>query len=170
MSIAVEVPQRRTASRATSCAVSEAKSFAMPASRSQRSARSFMPAAQYVSRRAASTRAAMSSRRAAPARHAAASSYAGRALLDDEARHAAVARLGEGIGDGQQRERVALATVGHEHLRAGDHVGLAALDRPGANGLHVRARVRLGEAQTAARLAGGEARQQPAALGLGAGM
>src|SRR5204862_56723 len=88
----------------------------------------------------------------------------------DEARHAAVARLGEGIGDGQQRERVALATVGHEHLRAGDHVGLAALDRPRANGLHVRARVRLGEAQTAARLAAGEARQQPAALGLGAVM
>src|SRR5206468_17245 len=95
---------------------------------------------------------------------------AGRALLDDEARHAAVARLGEGIGDGQQRERVALATVGHEHFRAGDHVGLAARDRPRANGLHVRARVRLGEAQPTARLAAGEARQQPAALGLGAVM
>jgi hypothetical protein len=76
MASAVEVPQSRTASSATSCAVSEAKSFAMPASRSQRSARSFMPAAQYVRSRAASTRAAMSSSRGWPSRRAVVSSSA----------------------------------------------------------------------------------------------
>jgi hypothetical protein len=40
------------------------------------------------------------------------------ALLDDEARHAAVPRLRARVGDGQQREGVALAAVGDEHLAA----------------------------------------------------
>src|SRR5438309_1772943 len=92
----------------------------------------------------------------------------GRALLDDEARHAAVPRLRAGIGDGEQREGVALAPVGHEHLRAGDEVLVAATHRPRPDRLHVGARVGLGEAERAARLAGGEARQEVAPLLLGA--
>ena len=47
------------------------------------------------------------------------------ALLDDEAGHAAVARLRARVGDRQQRERVALAPVGDEHLAAVEHVVVA---------------------------------------------
>ena len=93
---------------------------------------------------------------------------AGVGFFQDEARHPAVARLRARVGDGQQRERVALAAVGDEHLAAIDDIVIAVAPRGGADGLHVGARVRFGQRQPAARLAGGEARQEAAALGVGA--
>ena len=89
-------------------------------------------------------------------------------LLHDEAGHAAVARRGGRIGEGEQRERVALAAVGDEHLRAGDQVAVAVAAGHGADGLYVGARVGLGEAEPAPGEAGGEARQEPRALLVGA--
>ncbi len=88
----------------------------------------------------------------------------GLALLHDEAGHAAVPRRGGGIGQREERERIALAAIGDEHLRAGDEVAVAVPPRHRAQGLDVGARVRLGEAEAAARLAAGEARQEPRAL------
>ena len=79
-----------------------------------------------------------------------------------------MARLRRGVGDRQQREGVALAAVGHEHLAAGDQIVVAVPPRDGADGLDVGAGVRLGEAEPAARLPAGEARQEAAPLLLGA--
>jgi len=90
------------------------------------------------------------------------------ALLDDEAGHAAVpGRLG-GIGQSEQREGIALAAVGHEHLGAGQQVAVALAAGHRADRLHVRAGVGLGEAQAAAGLPAREAREQAEPLLLGA--
>ena len=59
------------------------------------------------------------------------------------------ARLGGGVGEGEEREGVALAAVGDEHLRAGDEVAVAVAARHRADGLDVGAGVRLGEAEAA---------------------
>ena len=91
-----------------------------------------------------------------------------RALLDDEAGHPAVARSRRRIGEREQGERVALAAVGDEHLRPGQHEVVAPAARDGADGLDVGARLGLGEAEAAAGLAAGEARQEAVALRLGA--
>ena len=95
-------------------------------------------------------------------------SEAGVTLLDDEARHAAMARLGRRVGQREEGERVALAAVGHEHLRPRNHVLASGPARHGPDGLHIRARVRLGEAQAAPRLAAREAGEEAPALLLGA--
>ena len=68
---------------------------------------------------------------------------AGVAFLDDEAGHPAVARLGLRIRQREERERVALAAVGHEHLRPRDDVVASRAARHGADRLHVRPGVRL---------------------------
>ena len=88
----------------------------------------------------------------------------GRALLHDEARHAAVARRSAAVSvQGEQREGVALAAVGDEHLRAGD---------AGSGRRRRRATVRMACTSEPAcgsvrqspprALAAGEARQEPA--------
>ena len=92
----------------------------------------------------------------------------GMGLLDEEARHAAVTRLRARVGDGQQRERGALAAVGDEHLAAVDDVVVAGASRRRADRLHVGAGVRLGQAQPAAGLAAREGRQEAPALLVGA--
>ena len=92
---------------------------------------------------------------------------AGPALGDDEAGHAAMGRPRGGVGEGEERERVALAPVRHEHLRPGDQVVVAAATGDGADGLHVAAGVRLGEAQPAPGVAAREAGQQAIALLVG---
>src|SRR5256886_16006161 len=68
---------------------------------------------------------------------------AGVAFLDDEAGHPAVARLGLRIRQREERERIALAAVGHEHLRPRDDVVASRAARHGADRLHVRPGVRL---------------------------
>jgi hypothetical protein len=77
-------------------------------------------------------------------------------------------RLGTRVGQREQRERAALAAVGDEHLRAVDDVVVAAAPGRGPDGLDVRARVRLREAEAAAGLATGEAREEALPLLLGA--
>src|SRR5262245_35248683 len=91
-----------------------------------------------------------------------------RTLLDDEARHARVTRRGGGIRESQERESVALAAVGDEHLRARDEIAVSVALRHRADGLNVRAGVRLGETEPAARLAARESREQAPPLLLGA--
>jgi hypothetical protein len=90
------------------------------------------------------------------------------ALLDDEARHAAMRRTRRGIRESEEGEGVALATIGHEHLRAGDDVVVTRAARHRADRLHVRAGVRLGEAETAAGVGRSEARQKAVPLLIGA--
>src|SRR3972149_6731849 len=80
-----------------------------------------------------------------------------RSLLDDEAGHALVAGLRLGVCQGEEREGVALAPVGHEHLGAGDEIAIAIAPGDGADGLDVGARVRLRQAKAAARPPGGPA-------------
>ena len=80
-------PTMPMAATAASWAASDAYSLAMPASRSQRSARSFMPAAQYVMSRAASTRPAMW-----PSASGGASRSAARAAASSAARATPTAR------------------------------------------------------------------------------
>ena len=79
-----------------------------------------------------------------------------------------MARLGRWICHREQREGVALAAVGDEHLAAVHDVVLAVAARARADGLNVRTRVRLGEAETAAEVAARETRQEAAALLVGA--
>src|SRR5207245_451114 len=74
------------------------------------------------------------------------------ALLDDEAGHPAVARLGPGVRERQERQGVALAAVGDEELRAGDEVLVPAARRNRADRLYVGPGVRLGQREAAARL------------------
>ena len=69
-------------------------------------------------------------------------------------------RRRRGICQSQEREGIALAPVGHEHLGAGDEVAVATSLGDGADGLDVRAGVRLGQAEAPSREAGSEARQQ----------
>ena len=59
---------------------------------------------------------------------------------------------------------MALTAVGHEHLRAGHHVGVVPAECDGADGLDVRAGVRLRETQAAALVTARESRQKAAAL------
>ena len=89
------------------------------------------------------------------------------ALLDDEAGHPTVARVGPGIRERQERQRVALAAVGDEELRAADEVLVPAARRDRTDRLHVRPGVRLGQREAAARLAAREAGQEARALRLG---
>ena len=89
-------------------------------------------------------------------------------LLDDEAGHTPVPRLGLRVGEGEEREGVPLAAVRDEHLGPVQHVRVTALLGDGANRLDVRARVGLGERQAAPRLAVRQAGQEAPPLRLGA--
>ena len=91
-----------------------------------------------------------------------------RPLLHDEAGHAPVRRVGGGVGAREQGEGIALAAIGHEHLRARDEVVVALAARHRLNGLHVGAGMGLGEAEPAPRGAAGEAGQEARALLVGA--
>jgi len=89
-----------------------------------------------------------------------------RALLDDEGAHAPVGRRCGRIGLGEKQERPTVAPVGDPHLRSGHavHAPVAAGNR--ADRLQIRPRVGLREADAAAQLAPGEARQEvPLLLG-----
>ena len=90
----------------------------------------------------------------------AADGQAGRALFDDEGADAAVGRLGRRVGLGQQQEHLRAAAVGHPHLRAVDAIRVAVAPRRRRDRLQVGARVRLGQADAAARLALGQPRQE----------
>ena len=90
------------------------------------------------------------------------------ALLGDEHRHALVPRLRLRVGLDQQQHHVAVHGVGDPGLGAVDHVVVAFAPGHGADRLQVGAGVGLGQAQRAAQLAGGHARQVLALLFLGA--
>src|SRR3954467_13148031 len=92
-----------------------------------------------------------------------------RLLLGDEARHAAVARLGARIGLDEHEDERREQAVRDPHLLAVDLVGVAvdALGR-GLDRLHVGAELGLGEAERGADLTGRHAREVLPALLVGA--
>jgi hypothetical protein len=94
----------------------------------------------------------------------------GLALLHDEAGHPAVRGIGGGVGAGEEGKSVTLTSIGDEHLRARDQVMVALPARHGADGLDVRARVRLGEAEASTRDTACQPRQEALALLVGAVM
>ena len=85
-------------------------------------------------------------------------------LLDDEAGHARVRRVGGRVGLREQQDDARAPAVRDPHLLAADHVVVAVADRRRPDRLDVGARVRLGHREGRAHLAGREPRQEPLLL------
>ena len=90
------------------------------------------------------------------------------AFLGEEHRHAAMARLGVGVGLDQQREARTLDAVRDPCLGAVDHVAVAAFHRAGADRLQIGAAIGFCKRQPTAHLAAGEFGQEVFFLVLGA--
>ena len=95
-------------------------------------------------------------------------SDAGVRLLDDEAAHAPVSRLGVRVGLCQHSERVAILRVRDEHLRPVDNVLFAILRGRRSSRLYVAPCFRLGQREATPKLPAGEARQVVCTLIAGA--
>ncbi len=77
-----------------------------------------------------------------------------RLLLGDEAGHAAVARVGLGVGLDEHEDESGAQAVGDPHLLAVDDVGVAVLAGGRLDRLDVGAQLRLGEREGGAQVAG----------------
>ena len=81
------------------------------------------------------------------------------ALVRDEKAHALVARIGRGVGLGEEREARAVDRVGYPGLGAVEHVIVAIALGDRADRLQVGSGIRLGQRQPAAYLARSELRE-----------